>query len=133
MLNNGAINWTFKLKEVAALSIVKVQYAAVKCAGQSVVLFRQLMQDAYKQQRGAIAIYEDEILVKLANNPMASNMTKRIDIKHHCIRELVYAKTIVVVSVGWKSMLADRMTKALPELKHVMVFKRCMGAAPNEG
>jgi hypothetical protein len=35
---------------------------------------------------GAIAIYDDnEILVTLANNLMASNMTKRIDIKHHCI------------------------------------------------
>jgi hypothetical protein len=63
---------------------------------------------------------------------MASNRTKHIDIKHHYIRELVDAKTVAVVSVGTAYMLADGMTKALPEPKHMMIFMRCMGAAPSE-
>jgi hypothetical protein len=63
---------------------------------------------------------------------MASNGTKHIDIKHHYIRELVDAKTLAVISVGTSHMLADGLTNALPEPKHTMIFKRCMGAAPSE-
>jgi hypothetical protein len=56
--------------------------------------------------------------VKLANNPIASNETKYIDIKHHYIRELVDAKALAFVSVGTSDMLADGLTKALPKPKH---------------
>jgi hypothetical protein len=35
--------------------------------------------------------------------------------------------------VGTTDMLAYALTKALPEAKHTMIFKRCMGAAPMEG
>jgi hypothetical protein len=62
---------------------------------------------------------------------MASNTTKHIDIKHHYIRELVDARTFVLVSVGPVDMLADGLTKAIPEPKHTMIFQRRMGAAPN--
>jgi hypothetical protein len=50
---------------------------------------------------GATPVYEDnEGGVKLANNPMGSNMTKHIKIKHHYIRKLVDARILVVVSLG---------------------------------
>jgi hypothetical protein len=70
--------------------------------------------------------------VTLANNHIASNKKKHIDIKHHYIRELVDAKTAAVVSVGTSNMLADGLTKALPEPGHTMIFKRCMGAKPSQ-
>jgi phosphoribosylamine-glycine ligase len=44
---------------------------------------------------------------------MASSKTKRIDNKHHGIRELVNEKTIALASVGTTDMLADGLTKAL--------------------
>jgi hypothetical protein len=52
------------------------------------------MANVHQRPRGATTIYEDnEGAFKLANNLMASNITKHIDIKHHYIRELVDAKT----------------------------------------
>jgi hypothetical protein len=133
MLNGGAVSWTSKQQEVVALSTAKAEYVAVSRAGQSAVHFRQLMRDVHQRQSGATTIYEDnEGAVKLANNPMASNRTKHIDIKHHYIRELVDAKTLAVVSVGTADMLADGLTKALPEPKHRIIFMRCMRAAPGE-
>ena len=132
MLNGGAVSWTSKQQEVVALSTTEAEYVAVSRAGQSAVHFRQLMHDVHQRQRGPTTVYEDnEGAVKLANNPMASNRTKHIDIKHHYIRELVDAKTVAVVSVGTTDMLADGLTKALPEPKHTMIFKRCMGAKPS--
>ena len=91
------------------------------------------MRDVHQNQHGATTVYEDnEGAVKLANNPMASNRTKHIGIKHHYIRELVDAKIIAVVSVGTADMLAVGLTKALLEPKHKMIFMRCTGAAPSE-
>jgi hypothetical protein len=56
------------------------------------------MANVHQRQRGATTVYEDnEGVVKLANNPMASNRTKHIGIKHHYIRELVDAKTVAVI------------------------------------
>jgi hypothetical protein len=91
------------------------------------------MRDVHQHQRDATTVYEDnEGAVKLANNPMASNRTKHIDITDQYIREQVDAKTVAVVSLGTASMLANGLTKALPEPKHRMIFKRCMGAAPSK-
>jgi hypothetical protein len=90
------------------------------------------MQDVHHRQHFATTAYEDnEGVIKLANNPMASKRTKHIDIKHQYIRELVDAKTIAVVSVGATDMLAYGLTKALPEPKHTMIFMRSMGATPS--
>jgi hypothetical protein len=89
------------------------------------VHFPQLIHDVHQRHREAtIVYYDNERAVKLANNPMASKRTKHIDIKHHYIRELVDAKIIAVISLGTGGMLANNLTKALPEPKHAMIFKR---------
>jgi hypothetical protein len=130
--SGGAVNWTSKQQEVVALSLTEAEYVAVSRAGQSAVHFRQLMHDVHQRQRGPTTVYEDnEGAVKFANNPMASNIFKNIDIKHHYTRELVDAKTVALVSVGTTNMLADGLTKALPEPKQTMIFKRCMGVKPS--
>jgi hypothetical protein len=90
-----------------------------------------MMEDVHQRQRGATTFYENEGAINLANNPMASNMTKHIDIKHHYIRELVDAKKVAAISMGTTYMLADGLTKALPEPKHTMIFMRCMRAVPS--
>jgi hypothetical protein len=59
---------------------------------------------------------------------MASFMTKHNDIRNHCTKEFVDAKTINVVSIPTTKMLADGLTKALPEAKHTMMLRSCMGA-----
>jgi sugar (pentulose or hexulose) kinase len=120
---------------VVALSTTEAKYVAVGNAGQSAVHVRQLMHDVHQRQHGATRVCENtKGALKLANNPivpMASNMTKPIDVKHHYIWELVDARTIAVVSIGTSNMLAYGLTKALPEPKNTMIFRRCMGAAPS--
>jgi hypothetical protein len=59
---------------------------------------------------------------------MPSHRTKHIDIRHHYTRELVDARTIAVISIPNSDMLADGMTKALPQPKYTMLFKRCLGS-----
>jgi hypothetical protein len=61
---------------VVALSTIEAKYIAVGNAGQSAVHVRQLMHDVHQRQHGATTVYEDtKGAMKLAINPMASNMT----------------------------------------------------------
>jgi hypothetical protein len=85
---------------------------------------------AYVHQRHRVATTvcgDNEGALKLAKNPMASNKTKHIDIKHHYIRELVDAKTVAVISIHTSDVLADGLTKALPGPKHTMIFQALHG------
>jgi hypothetical protein len=84
MLNGGAITSTSRQQELVALSITEAKHIEVGRTRQSAVHFRQMMKDVHQRQHGAPTVYEDnEGEVKLASNPMASNKTKDIDIKHH--------------------------------------------------
>jgi hypothetical protein len=97
MSNGGVVIWPSKEHEVADLSTIEAEYAEFSRVGQSIVHFMQLIHDIRQKQRGTATVYEyNEEAVELANNPMASNTTKHIDIKHHWIREMVDAKTIAV-------------------------------------
>jgi ribose 1,5-bisphosphokinase PhnN len=103
MLNGGAISLTFKRRRAVAVFTIEAEYVVVRRAGQSAVHFRHLMQDDHQQERGATTVHEDnEGAVKLTNKPMVSKMTKHTHIKHQCIRELVDALTIAVVSLDSK-------------------------------
>eukprot|EP00873_Tetraselmis_striata_P026590 jgi/Tetstr1/446854/TSEL_034332.t1 len=128
MLNGGAIGWNSKQQETTALSTTEAEYVALSRAAQNTVHFRQLLQDIHQQQQGPTIVYEDnQGAVKLANNPMASHRTKHIDIKHHYTRDLVDAGTISVTPIATSKMLADGLTKALPEPTHTLLFRQCMG------
>jgi hypothetical protein len=73
-------------------------------------------------------VYEDnEDAVKHVINPLASHMTKHIDIHHYYTKELVDARTIAVLSIPTSDMLVDGLTKALPQPMHTMLFQRCLG------
>jgi hypothetical protein len=107
MLNGGEVSWTSK-QHLVALSTTEAEYVVVNRAGQSAVHLRQLVRDVHQRQRKATTVHEDnERAVKLANNLVASNITKHIDIKHHYIPKLVDAKTVVVVSVGTTHMINE--------------------------
>jgi kynurenine formamidase len=71
---------------------------------------------------------DNEGAVKLANIPMASHMTMHIDIRHHFTRGLVNVRTIAVISIPTSDMLTDGLTKALPQPKHTILFKLCLGS-----
>jgi hypothetical protein len=129
MLNGGAINWTSKHHDVVARSTDEAEYVALSRAAQSSVHFRHPMHDVHHCQHGPTTVYEDNACaVKLMNNLMASHMAKHIDFRNYYTREVVDARTIVVISLPTSDMLGDGVTKALLQPKHTMLIKRCLGS-----
>jgi hypothetical protein len=109
-------------------STTEAEYGALTRAAQSALHFLQLLQVIHHHELGPTTVYEDynDDADKFANNPMTSHMTKHIDIRHPCTKKLVDARAIAVISISTSYMLADGLTKALPQSKHTMLVKRCL-------
>ena len=57
----------------------------------------------------------NECVIQIAKHPISNSNSKRIDVRHHFLRELVERKEIEIVHVSSEHQHADFLTKALPE------------------
>ena len=61
-------------------------------------------------------MFEDnEGAIQIAKHPISNSNSKPIDVRHHCLRELVERKEIEIIYVTSQFEHADFITKALPE------------------
>jgi hypothetical protein len=58
---------------------------------------------------------DNEITIKIANNPVQHSRTKHIDIRHHFLRDHVAKNDISLEGVRTEDQLADIFTKPLDE------------------
>ena len=66
-----------------------------------------------------VRISEDnEGAIKLAANPICTNRTKHIDVRHHFLREKVEKDIILLALVGSSDQHADALTKNLGSVAH---------------
>jgi hypothetical protein len=60
-------------------------------------------------------LYDNESVIKIANNPVQHSRTKHIDIHHHFLRDHVVKNDISLEGVRSENQLADIFTKPLDE------------------
>ena len=80
------------------------------------VLFLRHVQEFMEPSMrvGAVNVFEDnEGAIKLATNKHASRRTKRIDVKHHLVRDASDARKVRVAYVRSEDQHADLLTKPL--------------------
>jgi hypothetical protein len=58
---------------------------------------------------------DNESAIKIAYNPCEHSITKRIDIRHHFLRDHAIKGDIIISHVGTNDQLADIFTKPLDE------------------
>ena len=75
-----------------------------------------------------VPIYGDnQGAISLIKNPIVSNRSKHIDVKHHFVREKFAAKCIDVIYVGTDDNVADVFTKPVTKNKLVRFRKMLFG------
>jgi hypothetical protein len=113
MLNNAAISWSSKRQNIVALSTAEAELVAVSAATQEATHLKMLLEEMGFTQ-SPITIYEDNRpCIKIAENPITSNRSKHIDIRHFYVRDKITDKTVQLKGIGTNDMVADCLTKSL--------------------
>jgi hypothetical protein len=72
------------------------------------------MLKEYAVEQNALTLYCGKMsAINITKNPVQHSKTKRLDIRHHYIRDLVENKVVTLEHVGTKEQVADIFTKEL--------------------
>jgi hypothetical protein len=127
MLNGGPITWTSTKQRCVSTSTTESEYIALSEAskqGQWLrALLRELQRSQYLGDSLETPIFSDnQGCIALAKDPVAHSRTKHIDVRYHYIRELVAFGKTSVEYCPTEDMLADILTKPLPNT----AYRRCI-------
>ena len=115
-VGNCTVSWSSKKQPVIALSSTEAEYIALCSAAQETVWLRNLLNDVKLEQVKPTTMYEDnQGAICLSKNPKNHPRTKHIDVKYHYTRSLVENNVMKVEYIPTSEMLADALTKALPQ------------------
>ena len=113
LLNKSVISWKSKLQTTTAISSTEAEYMSLSMAMQECIYLRQLLGELMLSQHQIEMFNDNQSCIKLAKNPIISQRTKHINLRHHFIREEVIKGHAKLVFVPSTQMLADGLTKAV--------------------
>ena len=86
-------------------------------AAKEAIWLRKLLSSLGKPTGTIKILADNQAAIKLASNPATSARSKHIDVQYHFVRERVASQEIVFEYVPTAYMVADALTKAVPEEK----------------
>jgi hypothetical protein len=93
------VAWSSKKQNFVALSTAEAEYiSAGACCAQILYMKQSLLDYGVVLDRVPL-LCENEIAVKIANNPVRHSRTKHIDIRHHFLRDHVAKGDIILCGV----------------------------------
>ena len=117
ILNGGVISWSSRLQATVAVSTTEAEYMAAAAGVKEALWLRKLMADFGKPVKTVNIYGDNQAALKLLKHPIASIRSKHIDVIYHFARERVASGEVLFKYCSTETMLADIMTKALPESK----------------
>ena len=108
-----AISWKANQQSVVALSTTQAEYIALV---EGMIGELGITQECVKIH------CDSQSAIHLANHQVYHERTKHIDIRLHCVRDMIESKEIVVEKVASEENPADVFTKSLPRSR----FKHCL-------
>ena len=116
LLAKGAVSWLSKKQATVALSTTEAEYVALSTATQEAIWLQRLFTDVGEPLEEPVVINEDnQGAIAMAKNPVGHARTKHIDIRYHFVLEGVRNGTIIMKYVATGEMVADILTKSLPQ------------------
>jgi hypothetical protein len=119
ILNNGAISWSSRRQQTVAASTTEAEYMAAAHAAKEALWLRKLLIDLELEVDTTVIKADNQAAIKLLKNPIVSARAKHIDVLYHFARERVARKELAFKYVSTSCMIADALTKAVPEAKHI--------------
>jgi len=123
LINGGAVSWASRRQATVAASTTEAEYMAAAAAAKEALWLRTLLRELGAPHK-VINIYADnQSAIKVINNPITSARSKHIDVAYHFVRERAARGEIAFTYIPTAEMVADALTKALPEPKHTFCCK----------
>ena len=112
---DGAITWASKRQGVVTMSTAEAEYTAASAAAREALWLRALLAEL-GIKTGPVPIHCDsQAAIAITKNPGISARTKHIDVRLHFVRERAAAGDLEMRYTPSAEMLADPMTKVVPE------------------
>jgi hypothetical protein len=116
LLNGAAISWQSRLQKTVAVSTAEAEYMAAGAAVKEALWLRKLLSEALGGAPNCVPLWSDnQAALKLLKDAGSQNKTKHIDVLHHFARERVARGEVSFAYIPTAHMIADCMTKPLPE------------------
>lgn len=116
-LNGGAISWNSRRQPTVAASTTEAEYMAAAAAVKEGLWIRTLLADMSLSHSTITIMADNQSAIKLLKNPISSQRSKHIDVAYHFARERVMRHEICFKYISTDKMIADALTKAVPETK----------------
>ena len=132
-VNGALVSSKSKKQQTVALSTAEAEYLALSMAVQEAIWLQSLLHElgVHKVKSSALIMQDNQSTVAIATNPEAYDRTKRIDIRHHFVRDCVDSGLIQLQYCPSKQMVADILTKPLTQVRFEELRAK-LGVCSNE-
>ena len=123
IMGGGAVSWSSRRQPTVAVSTTEAEYMAAAAAVKEALWLRKLLRDMQLGEHAINVNADNQSAIKLLKNPISSMRSKHIDVIYHFARERVARKEVIFNYISTEENIADIMTTALPETKHIYICK----------
>ncbi len=115
-MNGGDISWKSRRQDSVALSASESECMTASEVGKEIVYLRVILRDVGHAPTVPTNIYEDNLTcIAMSTNPVRWKSSRHIDIRVHFCRELYAGGGMRLIPLRTHLMVADTLTKSLPD------------------
>ena len=130
LMNGGAISWSSKKQTLVTLSAAESEYVAATYAAKEALWLCRIIGEIFQPLKRPMTLYSNsQSAIALTKDGSYHARTKHIDIRYHFIRFIIQEGTINLIYCPTEDMIADILTKALPNSK-AKHFAKSLGLLP---
>lgn len=118
-IGSGSVSWGSRLQNAVALSTAEAECMAATEISKELLWLKKLVGDLgiHEDLKTLLINCDNQSCAKLIKNPGLHKRSKRIDIRHHFMRDLAEDGVMKFIYCSANEMIADMLTKAAPGSK----------------